>query len=102
METDGISKEAAEDAIKHAFCVNLTIGLTKTIRSNNTKLSRMEYLKQLIKTIPGAKVAVNKVRFMFYCFLSDNEMTLPRLLNQSSTYHQDFLPAYKAITQSEK
>jgi len=94
MEKEEIDQDTALKIVRAAFekyLSNAFIG-NQPKRGHSLLVS----IKELIKQIPGLKQAYHQARGTIPIFR--NEMSLERLLNQASPYHEDFMPVYRSIT----
>ena len=128
METDEITKAAAEESVKQAFFAYLAGGLQRQYQGKygqissskqnamvNGKISSRKSLRELVKKIPGTRQATALLRNAKASIVprhvdkmtkedrwairaEKGELLLPALLHSSSPYHEDFLPVYEAIT----
>lgn len=94
MEKEGISQEAASKVVRESFEKYLMNCLVSKHR-NQIQL-RFARIKQFAKQILGLKQAYLGTRYRMPIFRS--EFSLERLLSESSSYHEDFMPVYRAIT----
>jgi len=104
-EVDKISKEEAFPLVKEAW-VN---GYEKRhlhkylMKKKSDSFNFKSWLKQIKHISKIARIIIEFIRKnRVIITASQGEISLPALLNTSSTYHKDFLPVYKAITQSRQ
>ena len=119
-EVDTISYDEAYPLVKAAWCqyyIQFIIHKPELAADGIAKFHARQFHKtpnpktilhshefrNAIKAIPGSKKIINKLRSLRSIFTSSQgEISLPALLNPSSPYNEDFMPVYKAITQSRE
>jgi len=94
MEKEKIDQDTASKTVNLAFEQYLTNGFVrKTLIQKQTVMAS---IKMVAKRVPGVKQAYHRARNRMP--ISRNELSLERLLSESSPYHKDFMPVYRAIT----
>lgn len=90
---DNISIEKAQKVVKHAFWSYLAMYLSQ--QSGSWRSSRSRW-RQVAGTIPG----VRRIWQLLHSLRpkQHSDLSLSALLRQSSPYHADFMPVYKALT----
>ena len=101
-EIDSISYDETYPVVKEAWGNYLTRWTIKKYHNTSKEMTpiwRNPDFRSAVKSIPGAREIVRRLRSLRYIFNArNNDISLPALLNPSSPYHKDFMPVYKAIT----
>ena len=96
MAEEGLSQEIALDIVKQAFGKYLGRGFCRMLRTH--KRSRLSYFKDIVKHNSMLKQIHYQILSSFPIFKKG--INLPRLLNPSSKYYEDFIPIYKEIARN--
>ena len=103
VSQDQISFEEAHEAIRKGFWHLLENAFTGTwarcYLRNSGRFVRNPIFRRRVRAIPGIKRLYNWVGLLNAGY---DEFNLRALLNTSSKYHNDFMPAYRAITTIQK
>lgn len=99
---DNISIDKAHAIVKQAFWAHLKHKSNSHFRNYYGTSGNIFSIRQKIKRIPGIKGMWNVVKNIQYKIHPSNHITLPALLNPSSPYHADFMPIYRAITNTQQ
>ena len=102
-EEDSISYDEAYPVAKKAIEQLLIRQIISKYSEVKSSFWKKPSFRSAIKSIPGSKKTINKLRSLRTIFTaSRGEISLQALLNSSSPYNEDFVPAYKSITQSRE
>lgn len=95
MEEDVISKEEAHEVVKQAFWSYMNKILNKHFRYRYIRPQRamIAHIKKAVKAVPGMVSWLRKTKTLVF----PREISLEALLSRRSPYHDDFMPAYRAI-----
>lgn len=100
-QRDGISGEAAVEAMKKAFWPYLARQLNNQWQKYSYQPTTLELgrglIRDLARRLPGLRQAWRRARYTRQK-LGQNELSLPALLDPASPYHADFMPVYAATT----
>lgn len=93
VEADSLSREKAAHIIKMGFwnyiADDLSVSLGRKMPKKNIKM----YFKRMMENAPWFVPFFRKL----YSYLPKGRFTLPALLRKSPSYHEDFMPIYRAI-----
>lgn len=101
VEKDRISLNTAYKIIKQAFWSYLCKGLQHKFQSRYGKNNLQTRMKRTLKKIPIINdYLLPSLRSIKSKISNSAEMALPALLDAKSPYHADFMPVYRAVTDS--
>jgi glycosyltransferase domain-containing protein len=100
VRQDGISVEEAREVVKKAFWSYLAKGLTHKWQVRYGKKGNRPgyYWREVARRVPGLLSVAHKLRSATSG--SGSEMSLPVLLHPSSSYHADFMPIYRVVSEA--
>jgi len=97
VRQDGVETEDARKVVKQAFWKYLdkaqNVGYNKVYGYEQRGIGKRT--KNIVKKIPYVRKAFNILQSVFY---PSNHLSLPVLLSKRSSYHNDFMPVYRAVT----
>jgi len=101
-QRDNISPDAARETVKRAFWFYLGQRLSSKWRQRygeDRTIQRARLKEQVARRVPGVLPAWQRARSLFSG--DENQLLLPALLRSSSPYHAEFMPSYRALTESQ-
>jgi len=115
MLKDGIKLDEAKEVLKRGLSMYIAPRLgretnkyytTNAVPSKYSKILHLDIVKNL-KTLTyflsGPRKLLKKLHsLIFWSHLKHYDISLKTLLNTSSSYHKDFMPIYKMITEQKK
>ena len=92
-QREGMEIDKARHVIKEIF----SDYLSSSLKSSGTGAAAPNGLRQVMRSLPGARPIWHALRS--FNPETKSEINLPALLHPSSTYHAEFMPIYRAITE---
>lgn len=102
VRQDGITPEEAHGIVKQAFWAYLSQGMVTKYQFHYERKDYTNTIKRLLKQIPLVNDFVSATRRKLKerrdRLFPSNRLTLAALMSRTSVYHKDFMPVYRAIT----